>query len=65
MRTALPAAPSTAGRCWWAPQVPFDRGLAETVAWYRTNEWWWRPIKEQDAAYTAYYAAQYGSRPRA
>jgi dTDP-glucose 4,6-dehydratase len=49
----------------WAPQVPFDRGLAETVAWYRTNEWWWRPIKEQDAAYTAYYAAQYGSRPRA
>jgi dTDP-glucose 4,6-dehydratase len=45
--------------------VPFDRGLAETVAWYRTNEWWWRPIKEQDAAYTAYYAAQYGSRPRA
>jgi len=49
----------------WAPQVPFDRGLAETVAWYRDNEWWWRPIKEQDAAYTAYYAAQYGSRPRA
>ena len=49
----------------WAPQVPFDRGLAETVAWYRANEWWWRPIKEQDAAYTAYYAAQYGSRPRA
>ncbi|HEX5215088.1 MAG TPA: dTDP-glucose 4,6-dehydratase [Vicinamibacterales bacterium] len=49
----------------WAPQMPFDRGLAETVAWYRANEWWWRPIKEQDAAYAAYYAAQYGSRPRA
>ncbi len=49
----------------WSPQVPFDRGLADTVAWYRANEWWWRPIKEQDAAFTAYYAAQYGSRPRA
>ena len=49
----------------WAPQVPFERGLADTVAWYRANEWWWRPIKEQDAAFTAYYAAQYGSRPRA
>ena len=30
----------------WAPQVPFDRGLAETVAWYRANEWWWRPLKQ-------------------
>ena len=49
----------------WRPQVPFESGLAKTVAWYRSNEWWWRPIKEQDAAYKAYYAAQYGSRPRA
>ncbi len=44
----------------WAPQVPFEQGLAETVEWYRTNEAWWRPIKEQDAAFKAYYAAQYG-----
>ena len=24
------------------------------------NEWWWRPIKEQDPAFRAYYEAQYG-----
>jgi len=46
----------------WAPQVPFDDGLRETIAWYRANEWWWRPIKEQDPAFKAYYETQYGSR---
>ncbi|GAA3566935.1 dTDP-glucose 4,6-dehydratase [Nonomuraea rosea] len=25
----------------FAPAVPFDVGLAETVAWYRDNRWWW------------------------
>ena len=48
----------------WAPQVPFDRGLAETVAWYRANEWWWRPIKEQDPAFREFYQTQYGSRQK-
>jgi dTDP-glucose 4,6-dehydratase len=46
----------------WAPDVAFDEGLAETVRWYRENEWWWRPIKEQDEAFRAYYEAQYGNR---
>ncbi len=46
----------------WAPSVAFDDGLASTVAWYRENEDWWRPIKEQDPAFKAYYQAQYGSR---
>jgi len=46
----------------WAPHVPFDDGLRETVAWYQANEWWWRPIKENDPAFKAYYDAQYGSR---
>ena len=46
----------------WQPQVAFDRGLAETVSWYRTNEWWWRPIKEQDPAFKTYYESQYGER---
>jgi dTDP-D-glucose 4,6-dehydratase len=40
--------------------VPFEDGLAETVAWYRKSDWWWRPIKEQDSEYRAYYQAQYG-----
>jgi dTDP-glucose 4,6-dehydratase len=46
----------------WAPQVPFEIGLRETVAWYRQNEWWWRPIKDADPAYRAYYDALYGER---
>jgi dTDP-glucose 4,6-dehydratase len=46
----------------WAPQVPFEEGLRATIDWYRQNEWWWRPIKENDPAFKAYYAAQYEQR---
>ncbi|HZM60303.1 MAG TPA: dTDP-glucose 4,6-dehydratase [Vicinamibacterales bacterium] len=46
----------------WAPQVPFEDGLRRTVEWYRREQWWWRPIKEQDPAFRAYYAAQYHQR---
>ena len=46
----------------WAPQVEFEEGLRETVAWYQENEWWWRPIKERDPGYKAYMEAQYGKR---
>ncbi|MFI9808957.1 dTDP-glucose 4,6-dehydratase [Streptomyces sp. NPDC052301] len=28
------------------PLTPFDRGLADTVAWYRDNPQWWKPVKE-------------------
>jgi dTDP-glucose 4,6-dehydratase len=49
----------------WRPEVPFDHGLEQAFAWYRDNQWWWRPIKEHDAAFRTYYAAQYGDRPRA
>ena len=44
----------------WEPEVAFEEGLARTVDWYRQNERWWRPIKEQDPAFRAYYDAQYG-----
>ena len=44
------------------PSTPFDRGLAETIAWYRDHEEWWRPIKEKDAAYRAFYRTQYDER---
>jgi dTDP-glucose 4,6-dehydratase len=46
----------------WTPQHDFAEGLAATVEWYRANEWWWRPIKEQDPAFKTYYDAQYGMR---
>ena len=41
---------------------PSNKGLADTVAWYQQNEWWWRPIKEGDPAFQAYYKTQYGER---
>ncbi|HQO10928.1 MAG TPA: dTDP-glucose 4,6-dehydratase [bacterium] len=28
----------------WEPLIVFERGLAETVDWYRQHEDWWRPI---------------------
>jgi dTDP-glucose 4,6-dehydratase len=49
----------------WRPEVAFADGLAATVEWYRRNEAWWRPIKEQDPAFRAYYETQYGGRPPA
>jgi len=44
----------------WKPEVEFDAGLAQTVAWYRANEAWWRPIKEGE--FRAYYERMYGQR---
>jgi dTDP-glucose 4,6-dehydratase len=46
----------------WKPQVPFEEGLAQTVRWYRENERWWRPIKNDDPAFRKYYQEQYGNR---
>jgi len=48
----------------WSPKHDFAQGLAETVDWYRANDWWWRPIKEQDPAFRAFYQTQYGSRQK-
>ena len=31
----------------WEPQIPFDRGLAETVAWYAEHRDWWEPLRER------------------
>nr|AIW63018.1 NDP-hexose 4,6-dehydratase [uncultured bacterium BAC-AB1442/1414/561] len=29
----------------YSPRVPLDRGLAETVRWFRDNRSWWEPLK--------------------
>jgi len=33
----------------YEPRVPFETGLAETVAWYRDNRSWWEPLKSRAA----------------
>jgi dTDP-glucose 4,6-dehydratase len=31
----------------WEPKVPFEVGLAETVAWYADNREWWEPLRDR------------------
>jgi dTDP-glucose 4,6-dehydratase len=33
----------------YAPAIGFDRGLADTVQWYRQNRHWWEPLKMRAA----------------
>lgn len=49
-------------RLGFRPKTPFEKGLSETVRWYREREDWWRPIKEKDAAYREFYRTQYERR---
>lgn len=31
----------------WKPKVDFEKGMEETVKWYKNNEQWWRPLKQK------------------
>jgi dTDP-glucose 4,6-dehydratase len=31
----------------WSPARELREALAETVAWYQGNEWWWRPLRHR------------------
>jgi dTDP-glucose 4,6-dehydratase len=42
----------------WEPQVSFDKGLADTIEWYKANAAWVAAIKNKD--YLSYYEKQYG-----
>ena len=42
----------------WQPEVPFERGLGETIAWYRANADW--VAKVRSGEYLKYYEMQYG-----
>jgi dTDP-glucose 4,6-dehydratase len=44
----------------WSPLVPFEEGLRHTVAWYQSNESWWRPLKSGE--FLEYYKKQYAHR---
>jgi dTDP-glucose 4,6-dehydratase len=43
----------------WAPQVPFEKGLEEAVAWYRDHPRWVERVKSGE--YRKYYERHYGS----
>jgi len=44
----------------WGPAHTFAAALETTVEWYRTHDFWWKPIKS--GAFKAYYASQYSAR---
>ncbi|EKE25723.1 MAG: dTDP-glucose 4,6-dehydratase, partial [uncultured bacterium] len=41
----------------WEPQVAFEEGIKNTVAWFQENEAWWKSIKSGE--YQDYYKKQY------
>lgn len=42
----------------WEPIVKFDKGLQNTIEWYKNNTEWWKNIK--NGSYKEYYSKQYG-----
>ena len=44
----------------WRPEIAFDQGLADTVAWYMENRRWWERVISGE--YLEYYRLQYGGR---
>lgn len=31
----------------WKREHDFEKGMEETVTWYKENGWWWKPLKEK------------------
>jgi dTDP-glucose 4,6-dehydratase len=42
----------------WRPLIPFERGIRETIAWYRSNADWVRQVCSGE--YRRYCRRQYG-----
>src|SRR5262249_47762341 len=37
----------------WSPSVTLEEGLEKTIEWYKNNEHWWKPLKEQSQVFFA------------
>ena len=46
LRYAIDSAPLRQELGWAPEHTDFAAGLAETIQWYRDNEWWWGPLKD-------------------
>jgi len=31
----------------WKPEIDFEKGMEETIKWYKGNEQWWKPLKQK------------------
>ena len=38
---------SKTGELGWRPRHEFEGGLKDTIEWYLTNEWWWKPLVDE------------------
>lgn len=47
----------------WQPGVDFERGLRETIRWYRDNEAWWSKIKHHTEEFADWRNRWYEKRP--
>jgi dTDP-glucose 4,6-dehydratase len=47
-------------RLGWSPVVAFEKGLADTVEWYRSHADWWKAIKSGSREYRRFYREHYG-----
>jgi dTDP-glucose 4,6-dehydratase len=53
LRYAIDASPLRDELGWTPEHTDFEAGLRATIAWYRDNESWWRPMKDSaEAAYS-------------
>jgi dTDP-glucose 4,6-dehydratase len=37
----------------WSPSVTLEEGLQRTIEWYKNNESWWKPLKQQAQGFFA------------
>jgi dTDP-glucose 4,6-dehydratase len=50
----------TSSELGWRPEIPFEQGLRDTIAWYRDNAGW--VARCRSGEYRAYYERMYGAR---
>lgn len=47
------------GALGWKPEIPFEKGLQDTIAWYRENQAWWKTIQDKQD-YKTFQSLWYG-----
>ncbi len=44
----------------WECKIPFEKGIKDTLNWFKQNEAWWKPLKSGE--YKRYYEEHYGKK---
>jgi dTDP-glucose 4,6-dehydratase len=47
----------------WQPSAEFEKGLRDTIRWYRDNQWWWSKIKHGTEEFARWRTRWYEERP--